>query len=186
MRIISGTNKGKKLYSPEGMSVRPTTDKIKEAIFNMIGYIEEDSNALDLFTGSGSVGIEFIARGAGICYFVDTSHKSLSFVKKNIEICNFKDKAKIIQSDYEKAIINLSDMKIKFDYIFADPPYNLNCSNNIADKIYEYNLLKTDGILIIESDKLESIFDNSNKFIKYKEKTYGRTRISILKMLEEK
>ena len=78
MRIISGTNKGKKLYAPEGMTVRPTSDKIKEALFNIIGFIDEDSTVLDLFAGSGNVGIEFLARGAKFCTFIDSSNKSLS------------------------------------------------------------------------------------------------------------
>ncbi len=187
MRIISGTNKGKKLYAPEGMLVRPTSDKIKESVFNIIGNIDEDSIVLDLFAGSGSVGIEFIARGAKECYFVDASHKSLSFVKKNVEICSFMDKAKIIQNDYEKAIENFHNLDKKFDYIFADPPYGLLCGNNIVRKVLQNKLLKNDGLLIIESDKSEEIFTNLDYVdFKYKEKIYGRTRISIIRLLEDK
>ncbi len=181
MRIISGTNKGMKLYAPDGMSVRPTSDKIKEAIFNIVGYIDEETIVLDLFSGSGGVGIEFLARGARQCYFVDASHKSLSYVKKNLELCKFKEKAKIIASDYEKAIINLSKEGIKFNYIFADPPYDLNCGLNIAEKVFENNLLERDGMLIIETDKSEKVIDNiDTDVIKYKEKIYGRTRISLI------
>lgn len=186
MRIISGTNKGMKLYAPEGMSVRPTSDKIKEAIFNMLGYIDEESVVLDLFAGSGGIGIEFIARGAKQCFFVDASNKSLSFVKKNLELCKFKEKSRIIMSDYEKAIDNLSKENIKFDYIFADPPYALNCGSNIADKVIEKNLLKHDGTLIIETDKDEKVIEKINvENIKYKEKIYGRTRISIIEYTED-
>jgi len=186
MRIISGTNKGMKLYAPEGTSVRPTSDKIKEALFNIIGHIDEGAVVMDLFSGSGSVGIEFLARGAELCYFVDSSHKSLSYVKKNLELCRFKNRAKIIMSDYEKAILNLSKEGVKFDYIFADPPYDLNCGFKISDKVFENNLLKKDGKLIIETDKFEKIIDNiSTDMIKYKEKIYGRTRISIMTYTEE-
>jgi len=186
MRIISGTNKGMKLYAPEGMSVRPTSDKIKEAVFNIIGFIDEDSRALDLFAGSGNVGIEFLARGAEHCCFVDASHKSLSYVKKNLELCNFQEKAKVICSDYEKAIINLSKNNEKFDYIFADPPYDLKCCLNIAKIVFENNILKPDGMLIIESDKSETVFEIIDiNVLKYKEKLYGRTRISIMKLAED-
>lgn len=186
VRIISGINKGKKLYGPEGMSVRPTSDKIKEALFNIIGYIDEEMIVLDLFAGSGNVGIEFLARGAKLCYFVDASRKSLSYVKKNLEICNFNDKAKIIQSDYSKAIVNLANMNIKFNYIFADPPYDLNCSGKIADLVLRNNLLAENGLLIIESDKSENVIDNIDiKVLEYKEKVYGRTRISLIKLLED-
>ncbi|MBP1924860.1 16S rRNA (guanine(966)-N(2))-methyltransferase RsmD [Sedimentibacter acidaminivorans] len=186
MRIISGISKGKRLYAPEGMSVRPTSDKIKESVFNIIGYIEEDSIVLDLFAGTGSVGIEFLARGAKECYFVDASYKSLNYVKKNVEICNFKDKAKIMQNDYEKAIESFCILNQKFDYIFADPPYDLLCCNNIAQKILQNKLLKKNGLLIIESDKSEEIFTNLDyEDVKYKEKIYGRTRISMIKLLED-
>jgi len=122
MRVISGINKGKKLYAPEGNSVRPTSDKVKEAIFNIIGPIDKEAAVLDLFAGSGSIGIEFLARGAKYCTFVDASRKSLNFVRKNLELCNFKDRARIILSDYEKAIVKLGENNEKFDYIFADPP----------------------------------------------------------------
>lgn len=186
MRIISGTNKGKKLCAPDGMAVRPTSDKIKEAIFNIIGYIDEDSIVLDLFAGTGNVGIEFLARGAKECCFVDVSYKSLSYVKKNIELCNLQENSKVMKSDYEKAIINLSNLDQKFNYIFADPPYDLFCCRNIAENVMKYNLLAKGGLLIIESDKSEKVFENiDDDIIKYKEKIYGRTRISIIKLLED-
>lgn len=186
MRIVSGINKGKKLYAPEGIDVRPTSDKIKEALFNIIGYIDEKSLVLDLFAGSGNVGIEFLARGAKYCYFVDASTKSLSFVKKNLELCKFSEKAKIIQSDYCKVLVNLSNMNLKFNYIFADPPYDLKCSGKIADLVLTYNLLAENGLLIIESDKSENVIDNiDSKVLKYKEKVYGRTRISLIELLED-
>ncbi len=186
MRIISGTNKGMKLYAPEGDKVRPTSDKIKEAIFNIIGQIDKEALVLELFAGSGSIGIEFLARGAKHCTFVDISHKSLNFVKKNLELCNFNSKAKIIISDYEKAIKNLSDNNQKFNYIFADPPYALNISTDIFNKIFEYNILKPGGMLIIETDKSEKTIDNTyTNMVEYKEKIYGRTRISIIRHLEE-
>lgn len=186
MRIISGENKGKKLHAPEGMSVRPTSDKIKEAIFNIIGPLKEDAKVLDLFAGSGNVGIEFIARGAKTCYFSDVSHKSLSYVKKNLELCNFLDRSKIIKSDYEKTIVSLSNLNEKFDYIFADPPYDLYCCENIIEKIIEYKILKTGGLLIIERDKTEDVKKYTDSlYINIKEKNYGRTNISIIELLEE-
>jgi len=186
MRIISGINKGKKLYAPEGAQVRPTGDKIKEAVFNIIGPIDEEAVVLELFAGSGSIGIEFLARGAKHCTFIDVSRKSLNYVKKNLDLCNFNNKAKIIMSDYEKAIINLSQNNEKFDYIFADPPYALNLSNNIINKVFEFDIIKSGGLLIIETDKSEKVIDNKDtNMIKYKEKIYGRTRISLIRRLEE-
>ncbi|HHZ02864.1 MAG TPA: 16S rRNA (guanine(966)-N(2))-methyltransferase RsmD [Tissierellia bacterium] len=186
MRVISGINKGKKLYAPEGEYVRPTSDKVKEAVFNIIGPINDEALVLDIFAGSGSIGIEFLARGAKHCTFVDVSRKSLRYVKKNLEICNFEDRAEIILSDYEKAIKKLAENNRKFDYIFADPPYNLSSIPNIGKKVFQCNILKTGGLLIIESDKDEKVIDNINtNMVECKEKIYGRTKITMLKYLED-
>lgn len=186
MRIVSGINKGMKLYAPEGMSVRPTSDKIKEALFNVLGHIDQESIVLDLFAGSGGIGIEFLARGASKCIFVDSSNKSLSYVRKNLELCKFKEKTEIIKNDYVRALDDFAKQGIKFDYIFADPPYDLNCGVKIAQKVFENNLLKKGGTLIIETDSSENIIDCLHiDMVKYKEKTYGRTRISIITYVED-
>lgn len=186
MRIISGNNKGKRLFAPKDMSVRPTSDKIKEAIFNMIGYIDEESTVLDIFAGTGNMGIEFLSRGAKSCYFVDSSHKSISFVKRNISDCKLESKSNIFVADYEKAIKMLGKQNLKFDYIFADPPYHLNCTKNIIELIFTNDLLEKDGLLIIECDKSEKMFENvEQNMLEYKEKIYGRTRIGLIKYLED-
>lgn len=180
MRIVSGKNKGMRLYAPKDMSVRPTSDKIKEAIFSMIGYIDDEAKVLDIFAGTGGMGIEFLARGAAKCVFVDNSGKSLSFVKKNIELCRFKDKAEIINTDYAKAVKSFGERKEKFDYIFADPPYHLLCCKEIVKLVTECGILAEGGMLIIESDKSEKVFESTDTgMLKYKEKIYGRTRVSI-------
>lgn len=187
MRIVSGNNKGRKLYAPHDMTVRPTSDKIKQAIFNMLKEIDGNSIVLDLFAGTGNVGIEFLARGAEKCYFVDISYKSLSFVKKNVELCNLKEKSIIIKNDYEKAILYFAKQNIKFDYIFVDPPYNMNCGSIVLKSIIKNKILNKNGLIIIEGDKSENLFENIDEnTINCKEKIYGRTNISIINMLEDK
>lgn len=182
MRVISGNNKGKKLFAPKDMSVRPTADKIKESIFNMIGYIDEDSIVLDLFAGTGSIGIEFLCRGAKECHFVDVSHKSAGFIKKNISLCKLDDKSKVYVYDYEKALSYFARNNMKFDYIFADAPYHLNCSNNIINSVVRYDILNEDGTMIIECEKTEKMIENIEQdVLQYKEKIYGITKIGILK-----
>lgn len=186
MRIISGKNKGKKLLVPKDMSVRPTADKVKEAIFNMIGYIDENSVVLDLFAGTGNIGIEFLCRGAKKAYFVDVSTKSISYVKKNITNCKLTEESKILVNDYEKALRYFIRCGYEFDYIFADAPYKLKCASKIIDLVFSSNLLKKDGILIIECEKQEKLFETSiPSMIKYKEKTYGITKIGMLGFSEE-
>ncbi len=186
MRVISGNNKGKRLFAPKDMSVRPTSDKIKEAIFNMIGYIDEDSVVLDLFAGTGNVGIEFLCRGAKECHFVDVSHQSISFVKKNISLCNLDSKSKIYVNDYERAITFFARNNMKFDYIFADAPYHLNCADKVINLVINNDLLARDGTLIIECEKTEKMFDNVEQdVIEYREKIYGITKVGIVQFSEE-
>lgn len=186
MRIISGNNKGKKLFAPKDMSVRPTSDKIKEAIFNMLGYIDEDAIVLDLFAGTGNVGIEFLCRGANMCYFTDISRKSISFVKKNIEICNLQNKSVVTISDYEKTIRYYAKGGIKFDYIFADAPYHLLCAQKVIDMVFDSCILNDNGVLIVECEKDEKMFENGiPSMVEYKEKIYGITKIGIIKYSEE-
>lgn len=181
MRVISGNNKGKKLFAPKDTSVRPTADKVKESIFNIIGYIDEDSVVLDLFAGTGSIGIEFLCRGAKECHFVDVSHKSASFIKKNISLCKLEDKSRVYINDYEKALSLFAKSEMKFDYIFADAPYHLNCSDKIINTVVKYDLLKKDGTLIIECEKSEKMFENIEQdVLQYREKIYGITKIGIL------
>lgn len=182
MRVISGNNKGKKLFAPKDISVRPTADKIKESIFNIIGYIDEESIVLDLFAGTGSIGIEFLCRGAKECHFVDVAHKSVEFIKKNISLCKLEDKSKVYINDYEKALSFFARNKMQFDYIFADAPYHLNCSSNIIDIVIKNNLLNKDGTLIIECEKTEKMIENVEQdVLQYKEKIYGITKIGIIK-----
>ena len=182
MRVISGNNKGKKLFAPKDTSVRPTADKIKESIFNMIGYIDDESIVLDLFAGTGSIGIEFLCRGAKECHFVDVSHKSADFIKKNISLCKLDDKSKVYVYHYEKALSFFTRNNMKFDYIFADAPYHLNCSSNIINTVVKNDLLNKDGIMIIECEKTEKMIENIEQdVLQYKEKIYGITKIGILK-----
>ena len=186
MRVISGENKGKRLFAPKDMSVRPTADKIKESIFNIIGYIPEDSIVLDLFAGTGSIGIEFLCRGAEKCYFVDVAHKSISFVKKNVALCKLEDKSLIYTMDYEKALEFFKKNNQKFDYIFADAPYHLCCGDKVIDFVLDNELLNKNGYLIIECEKSEKMFEKVDRsMVEYREKEYGITKIGIIQYLEE-
>ena len=127
MRVISGLKKGHKLKAPKGLEVRPTEDKIKESLFNILGNIDKDSLVLDLFGGSGSIGIEFLSRGARACYFVDISSNSISYIKDNLSHTGLNELANVIKSDSVKAIKQLSNRNLKFDYIYIDPPFRHNC-----------------------------------------------------------
>lgn len=121
MRVITGTARGRKLKTLDGNDVRPTTDKIKEAMFSAVQFELEGAVVLDLFAGSGQLGIEAISRGAQKCYFVDSAAASLNVVKENIKTVGFEKNSFVFQSDYNTFLANSKD---KFDIVFLDPPYH--------------------------------------------------------------
>lgn len=150
MRIISGKYKGKQLQGFDIEGTRPTMDRVKESLFGMIQNNIKDSICLDLFAGSGSLGIEALSNGAKKCYFVD-KHKDISqILKKNLVGI---DNSVFIQKDYQIALQELKG--IQFDVIFLDPPYKENLINPAVKLILEYDLLKTNGIIICEYEEEE-------------------------------
>ncbi len=182
MRVISGEKKGHKLKSPKGLDVRPTEDRIKESLFNIIGNIHEQAIILDLFAGSGSIGIEFLSRGAEKCFFVDISSTSLSAVKDNLNSTGLDKKAVIIKKDAKIAIIGFRKDDIKFDYIYLDPPFrNEKLLLNVIEEIYNNKILVESGIIIVEHEK-ELVLDNElYGFLKYKDRNYGSKTLEFYK-----
>ncbi|MCE3019788.1 16S rRNA (guanine(966)-N(2))-methyltransferase RsmD [Parvimonas sp. G1641] len=176
MRVISGKKKGLKLLSPLDNKVRPTTDKIKESIFNILFDIDDNSLVLDLFCGSGAIGIEFLSRGAKMVYFCDISEQSVNITKKNLQNCEFNDNYIIINKDFIDCLNYFYNNDLKFDYIFLDPPYKFEYIEETLKFIYNKNILNTDGIIIIETDKDISI----ENFSIIKEKKYSKIRVLFL------
>lgn len=155
MRVISGTARGTKLSSIDSINTRPTLDRVKESLFNIIMERIDDSTILDLFAGSGAIGIEFLSRGAKKAYFCDKSHEATQMIYKNLEKTKFTDKAKILKKDYRKCLKEISEENIKFDIIFIDPPYKENLAIDAVEQIIYLELLNQDGIIIIETDEKE-------------------------------
>lgn len=176
MRIVSGKYKGRILKSPLDNAVRPTTDKVKEAIFNTMQFIVPNSVFLDLFSGSGAIGIEAISRGAREVVFVDISKDSLKVIKENL--LKIDEKARIIKSDYKSAITLLGNYK--FDIIYLDPPYYYDKLNEILICIKEKEILSEDGIIIYEHlAKGAPVDTDLAKLIKTKK--YGTIQVDMLK-----
>jgi len=155
MRVISGTAKGRKLYAPKSHNIRPALDKVKEAIFNIL-FDVQGVNVLDLFAGTGAVGIEALSRGAAHCTFVDMSHEAITIIKKNIELCGFTN-AKIFPHPVSVAIEYFGKHNEKFDLIFVDPPYLKNLVNPTLEKIAGSGILAPDGRIIVEHHPKETI-----------------------------
>lgn len=186
MRVISGCARGTKLSSIESKDTRPTLDRVKESLFNIIQNRIEDSVILDLFAGSGAIGIEFISRGAKKAYFCENSHLASEMIRKNLIRTHFIDKAEIIEKDYKKCLLELGNRNIKFDTIFLDPPYKKDLSATAVDLIISLNLLKEDGLIIVETDEEKRDLEKLEKMqVKVNDlRKYGRACLIFLSRKE--
>lgn len=153
MRVISGEFKSRKLIAPKGLKTRPTLDNIKETIFNIISPIRLNASVLDLFSGTGQIGIEFYSRGAKDVYLVDSSREAISVINKNLESLKLNEEIKLMKMDAIRALKGPLKEK-NFDYIFLDPPYKeRELLNEVLKLIISLNLLEDKGSIIIEENK---------------------------------
>ena len=155
MRVISGSARGSKLISVDSNNTRPTLDRVKESLFNILQNSINNSIVLDLFAGSGAIGIEFISRGAQKAYFCEHSHDAILVIKKNLEKTKFINKSIIFESDYSVCLKKLYSQMIKFDYIYIDAPYKDDIAVKAVEKIIDYDLLNKNGTIVIETDEKE-------------------------------
>ncbi len=177
MRVITGSARGRRLNSPEGYDVRPTTDKVKESIFNIIQFTVSDAVVLDLFAGSGQLGIEALSRGAEKCVFVDFSPKSLAVVKSNIELCRFAQQSSVVSSDYISFLKTTSE---KFDIVFLDPPYNKGMCNNALEILPR--VLNDDAIVICETQNDEVLPEECGELKLDREYNYSSIKLSLFRI----
>ena len=177
MKVISGTLKGRKIdgYNLDG--TRPTMDRVKESLFAMIQNYIGESICLDLFAGSGNLGIEAISEGATFVYFNDNNKKAAEVIKKNIKNFNIIEKSKVLNMNYKKVLNELNGQKI--DIIFLDPPYKTNYIEESIKIINSNNLLSNTGIIVCESSDLNKII-YTDDFQILKEKKYGDKWVVIL------
>ena len=161
MRIISGIRRGHKLFEFEGDDVRPTTDRVKESVFNIIQTFIPDAVCLDMFAGSGALSFEAISRGAKKAVCLDKDKRSIDIIKKNADSLDFSDYCEII-------------------VIFLDPPYNKNFIEPVLEGIVKNNLLNEDGIVVLESDGTD-FHDDFDGLEMYRQRKYGRTYITVYK-----
>lgn len=182
LRVISGLRKGHKLKAPKGTDVRPTEDRIKESLFNILRFIDKDSIILDAFGGTGSIGIEFLSRGAKVCYFVDNSHESIDIINENLKHTKFLDHSFVFRKDIMVAIKFFREEKLDFNYIYLDPPFREDgLIYSLLDLISKESILKDDGIIIIEHEKELNLEGNVNEFIKFDYRKYGSKSLSFYK-----
>ena len=187
MRIIGGKYKGLKLLPPDGSKIRPTSDRLKESLFSIITSNKyktniDSSNVLDICSGTGSLGIEALSRGAVSVYFIDKNHKSINLINKNIAKLKiddqFRDNIKIIRDEATKA---LKDINGIFNIVLIDPPYNTNITEKCLFKLKEFNLINEDSYIFAESSKSENFNYDGYQILDIK--IYGSSKLTILRLL---
>lgn len=177
MRVISGQARGRKLLAPEGFDTRPTTDRVKESMFNLIMPYLPAESVLDLFAGSGALGIEALSRGSQSGVFVEADKTAANIVRKNLELARQSDKAQLFERD---AFAFLSGTSMVFDLILLDPPYNKGLIEKSLRMIAERGLLAPDGIIVAECEYGGETPDDAY-FKTVKSAKYGKTNVFILK-----
>jgi 16S rRNA (guanine(966)-N(2))-methyltransferase RsmD len=181
MRIITGKARGLKLTTPKNMDVRPTSDRVKESLFSIIGTKIVGTHVLDLFAGTGNLGLEAWSRGAEKVVFVDESHASLQLVRSNITKAKAEDMTTVIKGNAVKVIADLAARGEKFDFIFCDPPYNKGLPAQIIQMVAKYDLVIPGGYLIVEHSQHESLPELPTKLEVIRCERYGETLISFLR-----
>lgn len=178
MRIVAGIYKSRPIKAPKGDTTRPTSDKVKESMFNIIQHKVYHAKCLDLFAGSGNLGLEALSRGADCCYFVDENVQAIRIVKENIEALKIQEQTKVFHMDYLKALYKFNQ---PFDIIFLDPPYRYQIIEKIVDVIEKKKLLNEYGLILYESNLENQVgdhqFDEKYQLKKYK---YGQTMLNVL------
>ncbi|MDR1617268.1 MAG: 16S rRNA (guanine(966)-N(2))-methyltransferase RsmD [Syntrophomonadaceae bacterium] len=185
MRVIAGLAKGRKLNAPSGYLTRPITDMIKGALFNVLGAKVEGAFFLDLFAGSGSVGIEALSRGAEKVYFVDQSQAAAKIIKENIKRCQLEAGASVFMMDAFKALELFKRRQEKFACIYVDPPFtNEKIFSQIMTKLGEYRFLSDEGIIIIRAPKNKELSQSFNNLIQYRYNSYGESSLYYYNSME--
>lgn len=176
MRIISGSARGRKLKEPQGLDTRPTTDKVKESLFNIIQFELEGRRVLDLFAGTGQLGLEALSRGAEHCTFVDQRREAAALVKENVKLCRFEDRARVAQGE---ALTFLRSCGERFDVIFLDPPYKTELLEQCIEKIAGFDILREYGIIVCESGLEWNIPALTPPYEPGREYRYGQIKLTL-------
>ncbi|MCQ2753382.1 MAG: 16S rRNA (guanine(966)-N(2))-methyltransferase RsmD [Bacilli bacterium] len=176
MRVVAGLYRHRELLMPKGKNTRPSKDIVKEGFFSALGELVQGATVLDLFAGSGALGIEAISRGAKLAYLVDHDREALKTIRTNLDNLEITN-AKVLSSDYSLALAQFKNDGIKFDLVILDPPYQLDVIKKIVQQLVDDELLSKQAVIVIESEK-EIKLDIT--FTKVRDYRYGRTLIKIL------
>lgn len=181
MRIIGGTRRGFPLKRPKAAHVRPTTDMIKEALFNILLPVSGKS-FLDVFAGTGSVGVEALSRGAALVFFIEKQNDLAKSIKALTKELGFEENTRIIPLDIKKGILQISQLDIKFDYVFIDPPYQKDLIEDTMIRIDQAGLIDDHSLIVIQHSKREPVRLPESRFSLEDQRTYGDSMLTFLKI----
>ena len=176
MRVITGTARGRKLRELPGMETRPTTDKVKESIFNIIQFDIEGRRVLDLFGGTGQLGIEALSRGAAHCTFVDLRREAAAVIRENLQVTRLADQARVVQGD---SLSFLASCREKFDLILLDPPYASGLLEKAVKEAAAIDILTENGIMVCESAVEQVLPELKSPYTRGKDYRYGKIKLTV-------
>jgi 16S rRNA (guanine966-N2)-methyltransferase len=182
LRVISGSARGRKLSTPSGMRVRPTADRVKEAIFNILASRMdlEEKRVLDLFAGTGNLGIEALSRGCTRCVFVDNHRESAAAVRQNLETCGFTDRSEIVVREAGAALKLLETRDEKFDLIFLDPPYGKGLAKDLLLLLGRSRIVSEGAMIVAEHAPDEEIPEAADGLSAIGNRRYGDTAVTVM------
>ncbi len=176
MRVITGKARGVQLKTPEGLQTRPTTDRVKEALFSIIHFDIPGARVLDLFGGTGQLGIEALSRGAKSAVFVDAAEKPCALIRENLKRCKLENEGKVVRADY---MDYLSRCRERFDIVLLDPPYAEVFLENSIKKLTEIDILESGGIIVAERPAGKELPGDFPGFTRSKDYKYGKSLITL-------
>jgi 16S rRNA (guanine(966)-N(2))-methyltransferase RsmD len=179
MRIIAGEFRGRRLRAPEGLSTRPTSDKVRESLFNILGSAVVGARVLDLFAGSGAVGLEALSRGAESVVFVEASRKALALLDDNVEHCGVRNSVMLVQKDARSALRALATSGKCFDFVYVDPPYDAGQYVPVLRLLGSGDLLATGGVVVVESRTNDRLPDVAGVLRRYRDVRHGSTNLGF-------
>lgn len=186
MRVIAGTCRGMKLNAPPGNATRPTSDRVKESLFNIIsskkGY--DGNRVLDICAGTGSLGIEALSRGALFCSFVEQDRKVVEILNRNLSVTHFDDRAELVVQEATRALSMLAGRGRRYDLVFFDPPYESGLYDTIPELLNSLELLNVDALLVAECSRRRSLPEAFGTLIKTDRRIYGDTALEFFSLEE--
>lgn len=179
MRVIAGSAKGRRIEAPKGRDIRPTSDRVREALFSILGPRIADARFLDLFAGTGANGIEALSRGAASCVFADNAPEALALIRRNLSHTGFAAQAECIKLELPRDLPQFAARTSPFDLVFADPPYTFSTYEALTQALDDKRLAAPEALLIIEHERRATLPESTGRWTRYRKADYGDTALSF-------